>query len=143
MVNSNVESRNGHLIQSQNEGWSNYDDSNSESDGPSDDENDFVTTLKHWVIESQTPLSHTNSLLTLLRPHYPYLPKDSRTLLHTRRTYDINEIAGGHYHHFGIAEGIKSRLRIHQNLCLCDQIVLQINIDGLPMVYRLSMVFDI
>ncbi|XP_076820738.1 uncharacterized protein LOC143466046 [Clavelina lepadiformis] len=129
MVNSNVESWNGHLIQSQNEGWSNYDDSNSESDGPSDDENDFVTTLKHWVIESQTPLSHTNSLLTLLRPHFPYLPKDSRTLLHTCRTYDVNEIAGGHYHHFGIAKGIKSRLRRHQNLCLCDQI----NIDGLPL----------
>lgn len=96
-------------------------------------EMDITDSLRSWVIEIGIPLTHSTSLLTILRPHFPYLPKDGRTLLQTPRTYDIQSIAGGQYYHFGVEEGIRNRLIRNQDLCLMDEVVLQINIDGLPL----------
>ena len=45
---------------------------------------DFKEQLQDWVLRSGTPLVHANSLLALLRPHFPTLPKDGRTLLQTQ-----------------------------------------------------------
>ena len=106
-------------------------------DDISDDEElekpDFSEELRQWILQSGTPLCHTNSLLGILRPHFPFLPKDGRTLLHTCRTYDIEELAGGKYHHFGIAEGIKGRLLREEHLRTLSEVSLQVNIDGMPL----------
>ena len=45
------------------------------------DDSLFKERLREWVVNSKTPLDHTNSLLSLLTPHFPSLPKDARTLL--------------------------------------------------------------
>ena len=47
-----------------------------------------------------------HELLAISRPHHPTLPKDPRTLLHTQCSYNIRDIQGGQYYHFGIAEGV-------------------------------------
>lgn len=112
-----------------------FSSSSEENSDDSDVENDedFMNELRKWVLESNIPLVHTNTLLALLRPHFPYLPKDARTLLHTRRSYNIEQVAGGDYHHFGIQSSIK--IRLEQNVALCDHdtLFLQINVDGLPL----------
>ena len=106
-------------------------------DDTSDDEElekpDFREELRHWILQSGTPLCHTNSLLAILRPYFPFLPKDGRTLLQTCRTYDIEELTGGKYHHFGIAEGIKGRLLRQEHLRTLSEVSLQVNIDGMPL----------
>lgn len=97
----------------------------------SDDE--FVHQLREWVLQSNTPLVHVNSLLILLQPFFPSLPKDARTLLNTSSTYNISCIADGKYHHFGIEAGIKNRLSKCETLQQNDEIFLQVNVDGLPL----------
>ena len=109
------------------------DDSGDETDDDDNEEIALTNALRKWVLESGIPLTHANSLLGILRTHFPFLPKDSRTLLHTLRTYEIDEIAGGQYHHFGVEAGIKSRLMRHKELCSLDEILLQVNMDGLPL----------
>ena len=97
------------------------------------DESPFKERLREWVVNSKTPLVHTNSLLSLLKPHFPSLPKDARTLLQTEKVYTIEDRAGGKYHHFGIMEGLLHELKNDDKLCKCSNLSLQIGIDGLPL----------
>ena len=97
------------------------------------DESPFKERLREWVVNSKTPLVHTNSLLSLLKPHCPSLPKDARTLLQTEKVYTIEDRAGGKYHHFGIMEGLLHELKNDDKLCKCSNLSLQIGIDGLPL----------
>ena len=97
------------------------------------DDVEFRQRLREWVLDSGTPLVHTTSLLALLRPHFPLLPKDGRTLLHTIRTYTIEDIAGGKYHHFRISKGIKMKLEKYDYLNEYNELSVQINIEGLPL----------
>ena len=60
---------------------------------------DFKEQLQDWVLRSGTPLVHVNSLLALLRPHFPTLSKDGRTLLQTQCSCTIENVAWGQYHH--------------------------------------------
>jgi hypothetical protein len=76
----------------------------------------FQDQLKEWILNSGTPMCHTNSLLALLKPHFPSLPKDARTLLATPLSYELNNIAGGKYHHFGIAKSIIRRLERNNDI---------------------------
>ena len=108
-------------------------ESHSSSDSDNGDDVEFRQRLRVWVLDSGTPLLHTTSLLALLRPHFPLLPKDGRTLLHTIRTYTIEDIAGGKYHHFGISKGIKMKLEKYDYFNEYNELSLQINIDGLPL----------
>ena len=60
--------------------------------------------------------------------------KDPRTLLHTQVTYDVSDLAGGLYYHFGILSNLSQKAEPH--LYLLDDgfcFSLQINIDGLPL----------
>ena len=91
--------------------------------------------LSRWATEFQNHVSHAalSGLLAALRPDYPNLPKDPRTLLSTDVHQDILRLAGGEYYHFGIKECVIARLSSHP----CDianllEISLDINIDGLP-----------
>lgn len=54
----------------------------------------FEDKWREWVIDSKIPLCHTNRLLNIVRPHFPSLPKDGRTLLHTQHTTS-NKLQGG------------------------------------------------
>lgn len=103
------------------------------SSSDEDDNPTFKEQLREWVLNSGTPICHVNSLLALLQPHFPSLPKDGRTLLNTRREYVIDNIAGGKYHHFGVEHGIKICLQQYAHLCDLDELSLQLNIDGVPL----------
>lgn len=87
--------------------------------------------LRGWAIDSQIPQCHLNGLLGILRKHHPYLPKDARTLLGTPTNYEVQQIAGGTMHYFGIEKGIRHVL--NQIDPLPKTIHLQVNIDGLPL----------
>ena len=106
-------------------------DSDTESN---DDISDVLTCIKEWAVECQIPMSSLSSLLQILRPYFPTLPKDPRTLLRTKTKYDIVELGGGLYYHFGIESGILSRFVVHPEFVLDDMCVfVQVNIDGLPL----------
>lgn len=85
------------------------------------------------MVDSKTPLCHTNTLLTILQPHFPSLPKDGRSLLESKRHYNIENVAGGEQHHFEVEEVMKIRLQEQELLRMDDKLTLQINIDGLPL----------
>jgi len=87
--------------------------------------------IRGWAIDSQIPQCHLNGLLGILRKYHPYLPKDSRTLLGTQTNYEVQEIAGGTMHYFGVEKGIRDVL--NQIDPLPKAIHLQVNIDGLPL----------
>ncbi|CAC5384406.1 unnamed protein product [Mytilus coruscus] len=75
-----------------------------------------------------------SSLLSILRPSINNLPKDPRTLLGTKTTYEISELCGGQYFHFGLKSGIKSILSAEPDILIVDeQIRVQLNMDGLPL----------
>ena len=110
-------------------------DTDSENDAESrhDDGNIFAS-IKEWAVECQIPLSSLSPLLAILRPYFPTLPKDPRTLLRTKTKYEIKELAGGSYYHFGIESSILSRFVEHPEFVpddLCFSV--QVNIDGLPL----------
>lgn len=91
--------------------------------------------LSAWSTQFQ--ISHTalRQLLKILRPIIPALPKDPRTLLGTRRSYDLKDIQGGQYHHFGFRKGIlkcSKELLIHSNDMNKQTLKINVNIDGLP-----------
>lgn len=95
------------------------------------------TELAKWAIDFNIPHSAVSSLLKVLRVHHPSLPKDPRTLLSTPRMVTVSHIAGGIYHHVGIASClqklIESRKIEEFHFELSDIIQMQINIDGLPL----------
>lgn len=97
------------------------------------EEPSFKEELRNWINQSQVPHHHVNSLLRILRPHFPDLPKDVRTLMLTKTVYKLDTVAGGEYYHFGIGECIKQRLIQNRKLMDNEKLSLQINIDGLPL----------
>ena len=60
------------------------------------------------------------------------LPKHPRTLLNTNTSVVTREVPGGVYCHVGIENGINDQIS-SQSSVTCEQVVLQINIDGLPL----------
>ena len=98
------------------------------------DDIDFQSQLKAWAINSGCTRAFLNNLLNILSKKHPYLPKDSRTLLHTPRTVNYYQKGGGSYIYIGIENGIKTCLNILTNHFIpSDSINLHINIDGLPL----------
>ena len=81
--------------------------SESETDGSDETEN-LVFSLATWVTKFGVSHSAVNELLRILQPIHLFLPKDARTLLKTVKVYDIDNIAGGSYYHFGISNNINT-----------------------------------
>ena len=111
-------------------------DSESESDENDVEANEddrLKIKLREWAVNSGTPLCHMNSLLGILRPSFPSLPKDARTLLSTPIRHNLQDIAGGKFHYFGIQAGIELLLYRNDELGSHDRLSLQFNIDGLPL----------
>ena len=81
--------------------------SNSELEDIVDDA-DLNYQLASWASSFGIPLVAVASLLSILRPFHPSLPKDPRTLLNTPRTCmnQIKGISDGSYFHFGIIDSV-------------------------------------
>lgn len=43
--------------------------------------------------------------------HFPFLPKDGRSLLKTKMEYNVEMIAGGYFHYIGIINAFRNTLR--------------------------------
>lgn len=119
------------------DGVSNFNFTHLSSDSESEqsrwggnEQESFSDHLREWATKFQIPHNALSELLTILKPFFPSLPKDPRTLLQTKVQYNISDTSGGQYYHFGIVNGIK--LNIGQ-ADVGMEIQLQINIDGLPL----------
>ena len=58
-----------------------------ENDVEANEDDTLKVKLREWAVNSGTPLCHMNRLLGILRPSFPSLPKDARTLLTYLLTY--------------------------------------------------------
>lgn len=89
--------------------------------------------LIQWKFDHNVNVTALNSLLIYLRENgHPYLPKDSRTLLKTPRQHTFQDISPGKYSHIGVKKGLElflTKFDLHQ----CEEILLSINIDGVPL----------
>lgn len=106
---------------------------------------DLRSQLCHWAVTNSITHSALGQLMDILKQYHPSLPKDARTLLSTGKVHTcsdgIRKIDGGSYYHFGIASGVISKLAFDSKLHAEDHILLQINIDGLPLFKSSNMQF--
>ena len=113
---------------------------NSDMDTESDaDDNDsvFQNRLAEWASKFQISHSAIAHLISILQDSHTNLPKDPRTLLQTKRDYELRTIEGGSYYHFDMKLSISDALAavdlpdsVRADLKI---IYVQINIDGLPL----------
>ena len=105
--------------------------SDSEPDVPSPSLSDNIA---NWAVRFGISMVALTALLSILNITHPNLPKDGRTLLKTKVHYDIQEKAGGNYHHFGILSSLREPLNKHVKILTEGMTLgLQINVDGLPL----------
>jgi hypothetical protein len=102
-----------------------------------------------WVSTFNISHAALSALLLLLRFYFPYLPKDARTVMKTPRSCAVRTVGSGTYFHFAIWPTL-SRLKpllnfFTSNFNACSRkvtnILLQINIDGLPIFKSSSVQF--
>lgn len=108
---------------------SDSDSSSSSSSNLSDISQD----IRNWALTYGIDTVRLNSLLLILRNHgHKQLPKDSRTLLFTKRlTTGITKINSGEYWHIGFKQGITEFLCSNPNYS--HSLTFAINIDGIPL----------
>ncbi|XP_076313124.1 uncharacterized protein LOC143226245 [Tachypleus tridentatus] len=107
------------------------DDDHNDDEG-SDGEPDLADEIGSWAAKHKITHRAPGDLLHILCKKYPSLPKDPRTLLKTSTSITVKPIAGGLYHHFGISKGINQML-YPESIPGVKKLLLQINIDGLPL----------
>ena len=113
-------------------------DSDISVDSSSDSDISLEKELQTWASSFQIPHSALQSLLSILRVYHPFLPKDPRTLLNTSTYYNVVDIDGGSYYHFGLASGLLKLVQSMPNKLNIeasdiDSVLVQFNIDGLPL----------
>lgn len=67
---------------------------------------DIKSDLSGWAVKHNITGCATDNLLDILSAHFPNcsLPRSYKTLLGTVTNYEILDIGGGKYHHFGLAK---------------------------------------
>ncbi|KAG1681456.1 PiggyBac transposable element-derived protein 4 [Nymphon striatum] len=106
-----------------------YDDAHSDSGC----EAHITERLASWAVGFGISHSALSALLEILQSSNLNVPKDPRTLLMTPKVSNIKETAGGSFYHFGVANGIVSKLSTPSCLVDVETLTLYINIDGLPL----------
>ncbi|KAJ8017971.1 hypothetical protein HOLleu_44293 [Holothuria leucospilota] len=107
--------------------------SSSESDEYSEDDVGLTDGLAKWAVEHNISHAAISDLLVVLKKHHPELPKDPRTFLKTTTSYVTSSISGGEYYHFGVKPGVLSKLPLIVDEMEDREVVMQVNIDGLPL----------
>lgn len=99
--------------------------------------------LAYWATSETITRSSVNKLLQLLREERDLqsLPADVRTLLKTPRSAKPMTMEHGQYCHFGIVDGLISIFQTCNSAFIPHEIILSINIDGLPLVKNSSSQF--
>lgn len=107
-------------------------DTDSESDDDeTPSESNIRGDLAAWASTNNISQAAVGSLLSILKPHFPSLPVDPRTLVKTPTCYNVEKKLGGDYCYVGLSKALKSMMR-NQHLP-CDKLEIQINIDGLQL----------
>ncbi|KAI2647722.1 Tolloid-like protein 2 [Labeo rohita] len=95
--------------------------------------NDLAGCLRDWATHFGVSLIALSALLTILKFHHPFLPKDARTLLKTQTCHSVASLASGSFYYFGIqkmfSHFFEKLTSVVQNQ---HSFKLQLNIDGLP-----------
>lgn len=107
----------------------------SDIENPDSYDDDISNSLAQWSMTHKITVSALSGLLDILKPHFPNLPKDPRTLLTTNTLCSPTPMSPGEYFHFGVSQGIVKTLDVQPNNPIFDDdiILLQVNIDGLPL----------
>lgn len=108
------------------------DDSDAESDVVIDDNETLQDKLITWSGKFNISHAALSDLLCSLQRYHPSLPKDARTLLHTKRCLTVATVAGGQYYYFGLKYWI-AQLLVKSPTCDFDTLTLHVNIDGIPL----------
>jgi len=105
-----------------------------DNESSSEESLDLKELLSKWAKSAKLSNSELAELLKILRNFHPDLPKDPRSLRETPTNIQTINLAGGQYYHFGLQNAIELNLDTFENeLLQCDEILLQVNIDGLPL----------
>lgn len=118
----------------------------SDSDGELNEScnNSLKSALAEWAVKFKVTHTAITALLVILHFYFPFLPRDSRTLLTTNVKCIVREMGrSGQYCHIGLAAGIvdlvtECTFSFKQTL---SRLLLQINVDGLPLFKSSSTVF--
>ena len=107
------------------------DDDDSYSDLQPDDS--LVRELAQWSVKNHISITATGSLLSILKPHLPFLPKSAQTLHNTLRdtSHVRKTVNGGEYCHLGLTNGLTNIIK--QYCITLDNLELQFNVDGIPL----------
>ena len=90
-----------------------------------DDEENLATHLAQWAVYYAVPFASVNERLTILK-------ENAWTLLKTKQTFDIQQLANGSYQYLGIQPTLIELLASDEKVSITHDLKLQINIDGLP-----------
>lgn len=123
------------------------EDSETESDDDGSDDvgtpsPDLASQLSDWAIQFGVSLCALSALLSILRVHHTFLPKDGRSLLKTKTQYVMEKLAGGCFYYFGVLKTLSDTLETLS--CKVQDrhwFKLQLNIDGLPLFKSSSVQF--
>lgn len=102
-----------------------------------EDNVNFTSQLQRWTIRNRISYVALNELIAILKPKYPELPRDARTLLGTMRKVNAKDVESGRYYHFGINYCVEKLAETLQYSFKDLEIIeIIINIDGLPLSKR-------
>jgi hypothetical protein len=83
------------------------------------DNNTLAEEIRQWSTECNINNDALKRLLSILGKYHDNIPKDPRTLLRTVTNYQICNVSGGRYHHFGMKKYLDALFRgIPVSLCL-------------------------
>lgn len=108
----------------------------------SQNDGNLQSSLADWAVAFGVSLMALSALLSILTIYHPSLPKDGRTLLKTKTSYKINNVAGGVFHYCGILNSIGKILdKMWSTVPDGHAFKLQLNFDGLPLYKSTSTQF--
>ena len=88
--------------------------------------------IQIWAIDYEIKQVALRDLLTMLKPKFPELPKDPRTVLNTPKDIKIKATSGGQYYHNGLKKNLEVELS-HRKIPSNAKVVLQVNVDGMSL----------
>lgn len=95
------------------------------------EEQAFVSSFKKWACQNNVTHKCCNEIISLIRPKYPFLKKDIRSILGTPRKVETKILENGELIYFSIKAGLTKKIdsKIIENTLIS----VQINIDGIPL----------
>lgn len=90
--------------------------------------------LALWAVQHNVTSTAVDHLLVILKANNTHsdMPNCSKTLLKTPLVYNLQEIKGGKYFHFGIRKQLEFYAQLNSFRPISDIIEFNVSIDGLP-----------